>query len=39
LGFKERENNYKCVPLEINYVTSQKKVARIIDQGFVCSWA
>jgi hypothetical protein len=47
LGFREREYNYKCMQLEISYVASQykeiysneKKVARILGQGFVCSWA
>jgi len=47
LDLKERRDNYKYVQLEINYVAGQykaiysneKKVARILGQGFVCSWA
>jgi hypothetical protein len=47
LGFKQKESNYKYVQLEITCVASQckeiysnnKKVARILGQGFVCSWA
>jgi len=43
---KERRDNYKYMQLEINCVASQykaiysngKKVARILVQGFVCSW-
>jgi len=43
---KEREGNYKYVQLEIKWVAGQykaiysneKKMARILDQGFVCSW-
>ena len=47
LGLRERESNYKYVQFEISYVASQykeiysneKNVARILGQGFVCSWA
>jgi len=44
---KERGVNYKYVQLEIRWVASQykaiysneKKVAKILVQGFVCFWA
>jgi len=47
LGLREREGNYKYVQLEISRVASQykgiysneKNVAKILVQGFVCSWA
>jgi len=47
LGLREREGNCKYMQLEISCVASQykeiysneKNVARILVQGFVCSWA
>jgi hypothetical protein len=47
LGFYGREDNNKCVQLEVGYVaaqykpiySSEKLVGRILSQGLVCSWA
>ena len=47
LGFCERRDNNKCVQLEIDHVavqckeiySNEKIVARILNQGLVCSWA